>query len=101
MLLQFEKMGFECYYHWKRWGLNAIVFVVDDDGWKQLTANALPDNVEECFRHGMDSFIAKPVTFLKLEQALKKFIPHPTIPATKLKKRDVQVLAITTTTTTA
>jgi hypothetical protein len=49
----------------------------------------------------MDSFIAKPVTFLKLEQALKKFIPHPTIPATKLKKRDVQVLAITTTTTTA
>lgn len=62
------------------------MFVVDDDGWKQLTANALPDNVEECFRHGMDSFIAKPVTFLKLEQALQKFIPHPTIPATKLKK---------------
>jgi hypothetical protein len=86
MLLQFEKMGFERYYHWKRWGLNAIVFVVDDDGWKQLTANALPDNVEECFRHGMDSFIAKPVTFLKLEQALKKFIPHPTIPATKLMR---------------
>ncbi|CAK9194126.1 unnamed protein product [Sphagnum troendelagicum] len=56
-----------------------------------LTANALPDNVEECFQHGMDSFIAKPVTFLKLEQVLKKFIPHPTIPTTKLKKRDVQV----------
>ncbi|CAK9874761.1 unnamed protein product [Sphagnum jensenii] len=40
-----------------------------------MTANALHDNVEECFRHGMDSFIAKPVTFTKLEQVLKQLFP--------------------------
>jgi CheY-like chemotaxis protein len=40
-----------------------------------MTANALRDNVEECFRHGMDSFIAKPVTFTKLEQVLKQLFP--------------------------
>jgi CheY-like chemotaxis protein len=41
----------------------------------QMTANALTDNMVECFTHGMDSFIAKPVTFTKLEQVLKQFIP--------------------------
>ncbi|KAL3685441.1 hypothetical protein R1sor_003463 [Riccia sorocarpa] len=40
-----------------------------------MTANALADNVVECYSHGMDSFIAKPVTFNKLEQVLKEFIP--------------------------
>jgi CheY-like chemotaxis protein len=40
-----------------------------------MTANALHDNVEECFRHGMDYFIAKPVTFTKLEQVLKQLFP--------------------------
>jgi len=40
-----------------------------------MTANALTDNMVECFTHGMDSFIAKPVTFTKLEQVLKQFIP--------------------------
>lgn len=41
----------------------------------QMTANALTDNMVECYNHGMDSFIAKPVTFMKLEQVLKQFIP--------------------------
>jgi len=40
-----------------------------------MTADALHNNVEECFRHGMDSFIAKPVTFKKLEQVLKQLFP--------------------------
>ncbi len=40
-----------------------------------MTASALHDNVEECFQHGMDSFIAKPVTFTKLEQVLKQLFP--------------------------
>ncbi|KAG6553889.1 hypothetical protein Mapa_004806 [Marchantia paleacea] len=40
-----------------------------------MTANALADNVVECYNHGMDCFIAKPVTFQKLEQVLKQFIP--------------------------
>ncbi|KAL2653539.1 hypothetical protein R1flu_021667 [Riccia fluitans] len=42
-----------------------------------MTANALADNVVECYSHGMDSFIAKPVTFQKLEQVLQQFIPWP------------------------
>lgn len=41
----------------------------------QMTANALADNMMECYMHGMDSFVAKPVTFKKLEQVLKQFIP--------------------------
>jgi CheY-like chemotaxis protein len=39
-----------------------------------MTANALADNMMECYMHGMDSFVAKPVTFKKLEQVLKQFI---------------------------
>lgn len=41
----------------------------------QMTANALADNMMECYMHGMDSFVAKPVTFKKLEEVLKQFIP--------------------------
>jgi DNA-binding NtrC family response regulator len=44
-----------------------------------MTANALADNMSECYSHGMDSFIAKPVTFTKLQQALKQFIPCPDV----------------------
>lgn len=40
-----------------------------------MTANALTDNMMECYMHGMDSFVAKPVTFMKLEQVLKQFVP--------------------------
>ncbi|CAM6126831.1 unnamed protein product [Calypogeia fissa] len=40
-----------------------------------LTANAMAENVAECYNNGMDSFIAKPVTFEKLEQVLKQYIP--------------------------
>ncbi|EFJ13085.1 hypothetical protein SELMODRAFT_20384, partial [Selaginella moellendorffii] len=40
-----------------------------------MTANALPENVAECYTHGMDSFIAKPVTFSKLQQAIQQFFP--------------------------
>jgi hypothetical protein len=40
-----------------------------------MTANALADNMLECYTHGMDSFIAKPVTFTKLEEALKQYLP--------------------------
>ncbi|XP_024390977.1 histidine kinase 5 isoform X2 [Physcomitrium patens] len=40
-----------------------------------MTANALTDNMMECYMHGMDSFVAKPVTFRKLEHVLKQFIP--------------------------
>ncbi|KAG0612313.1 hypothetical protein M758_6G017900 [Ceratodon purpureus] len=40
-----------------------------------MTANALADNMMECYMHGMDSFVAKPVTLKKLEEVLKQFIP--------------------------
>jgi CheY-like chemotaxis protein len=40
-----------------------------------MTANALSDNMTECYMHGMDSFVAKPVTLKRLEQVLKQFIP--------------------------
>ncbi|XP_024515454.1 histidine kinase 5 isoform X2 [Selaginella moellendorffii] len=45
-----------------------------------MTANALPENVAECYTHGMDSFIAKPVTFSKLQQAIQQFFP-PSLPS--------------------
>jgi hypothetical protein len=41
----------------------------------QMTADALTDNIDECAKHGMDNFIAKPVNLEKLEELLIKHVP--------------------------
>ncbi|KAG0562755.1 hypothetical protein KC19_9G168700 [Ceratodon purpureus] len=40
-----------------------------------MTADALTDNIEECAKHGMDNFIAKPVNLEKLEELLIQYVP--------------------------
>lgn len=40
-----------------------------------MTADALTDNIDECAKHGMDNFIAKPVNLEKLEELLIKHVP--------------------------
>ncbi|KAF5726293.1 Histidine kinase cytokinin receptor isoform 2 [Tripterygium wilfordii] len=39
-----------------------------------MTANALSESSEECYKNGMDSFISKPVTFQKLKDCLEKYL---------------------------
>ena len=41
----------------------------------QMTADALTDNIEECAKHGMDDFIAKPVNLERLEELLRHCVP--------------------------
>ncbi|KAJ7566520.1 hypothetical protein O6H91_02G106900 [Diphasiastrum complanatum] len=40
-----------------------------------VTANALADDVEQCYAQGMDYFVAKPMTFEKLKQVFFQFVP--------------------------
>lgn len=40
-----------------------------------MTANALAEGIAECYANGMDSFVAKPVTFQKLNESLCAYIP--------------------------
>ncbi|HAP35230.1 MAG TPA: hypothetical protein DCQ28_04550 [Bacteroidetes bacterium] len=40
-----------------------------------LTANAVKENVVECFEAGMNDYISKPLTLKSLEQILTKWIP--------------------------
>ncbi|KAL9233953.1 hypothetical protein vseg_008884 [Gypsophila vaccaria] len=39
-----------------------------------MTANALSESAEECYANGMDSFVSKPVTFLKLKECLQQYL---------------------------
>ncbi|XP_010525559.1 PREDICTED: histidine kinase 5 [Tarenaya hassleriana] len=39
-----------------------------------MTANTLSESAEECYAHGMDSFISKPVTFQKLKECLEQYV---------------------------
>ncbi|KAL4182071.1 hypothetical protein AMTRI_Chr12g274160 [Amborella trichopoda] len=39
-----------------------------------MTANALAESVAECLANGMDSFVAKPVTFQKLKHCLQNYL---------------------------
>lgn len=41
----------------------------------QMTADALADNIQECAKHGMDNFIAKPVNLAELEKLLLHYVP--------------------------
>uniref|UniRef100_A0A803LXU8 histidine kinase n=2 Tax=Chenopodium quinoa TaxID=63459 RepID=A0A803LXU8_CHEQI len=40
-----------------------------------MTANALSESADECFENGMDSFVSKPVTLLKLKECLQQYLP--------------------------
>lgn len=40
----------------------------------QMTANTMSESAEECFANGMDAFVSKPVTFLKLKECLEKYL---------------------------
>lgn len=40
-----------------------------------MTANALAEDIAECYANDMDSFVAKPVTFQKLKESLRDYIP--------------------------
>ncbi|KAI4316434.1 hypothetical protein L6164_024413 [Bauhinia variegata] len=39
-----------------------------------MTANSLSESAEECYAHGMDSFVSKPVTFQKLKECLEQYL---------------------------
>ncbi|KAJ9549482.1 hypothetical protein OSB04_022025 [Centaurea solstitialis] len=39
-----------------------------------MTANAMSESAEECFRNGMDSFITKPVNLQNLKQCLQQYV---------------------------
>lgn len=39
-----------------------------------MTANTMSESAEECFANGMDSFVSKPVTFLKLKECLEQYL---------------------------
>ncbi|AES59049.2 putative histidine kinase response regulator and transcription factor RR-A-type family [Medicago truncatula] len=39
-----------------------------------MTANTMSESAEECFANGMDAFVSKPVTFLKLKECLEKYL---------------------------
>jgi CheY-like chemotaxis protein len=40
-----------------------------------MTANAMDVDVDRCYSHGLDAFIAKPVSFEKLKSVLEHFLP--------------------------
>ncbi|CAL5206255.1 unnamed protein product [Lathyrus oleraceus] len=39
-----------------------------------MTANTMSESAEECFANGMDAFVSKPVTLLKLKECLEKHL---------------------------
>ncbi|KAK7260999.1 hypothetical protein RIF29_27302 [Crotalaria pallida] len=39
-----------------------------------MTANTMSESAEECYAHGMDSFVSKPVTFQKLKDCLEQYL---------------------------
>jgi len=47
-----------------------------------LTANAFTDDVENCLAAGMQAHLAKPISMLRLREAMSKWAPHCLIPET-------------------
>lgn len=39
------------------------------------TANVFPEEIEKCFKCGMDDYLSKPLTKSKLENALNMYLP--------------------------
>ncbi len=54
-----------------------------------LTANAVKENVSECFEAGMDDYLSKPITMKSLEQMLTKWMK----PGQQSEARDVPMHA--------